>query len=61
MPTSSPLDAPVGEEAVVVLWLSQWNRAGPRARRRRGWRGRRGLLRRAVWNSSLELVPGYYR
>jgi hypothetical protein len=36
MPTSSPLDAPVGEEAVVVLWLSQWNRAGPRARRRRG-------------------------
>ena len=26
-----------------------------------GWRGRRGLLRRAVWKSSVELVPGYYR
>jgi hypothetical protein len=32
MPTSSPMDATVGEAAVVVLWLSQWNRAGPRAR-----------------------------
>jgi hypothetical protein len=25
---------PMGEAAVVVLWLSQWNRAGPRARSR---------------------------
>ena len=25
---------PVAEDAVVVLWLSQWNRAGPRARSR---------------------------
>ena len=25
---------PVGEAAVVVLWLSQWNRQGPRARSR---------------------------
>jgi len=25
---------PVGEEAVVVLWLSQWNRDGPRVRSR---------------------------
>ena len=25
---------PVGEAAVVVLWLSQWNRDGPRARSR---------------------------
>jgi hypothetical protein len=25
---------PVGEAAVVVLWHSQWNRDGPRARSR---------------------------
>jgi hypothetical protein len=25
---------PVGEAAVVVLWLSQWNSEGPRARSR---------------------------
>ena len=25
---------PVGEDAVVALWLSQWNSDGPRARSR---------------------------
>ena len=36
---------PVAEDAVVVLWLSQWNRHGPRARSRvRVVGGRSGLV-----------------
>jgi len=35
----------VAEDAVVVLWLSQWNRHGPRARSRvRVVGGRSGLV-----------------
>ena len=45
----------VGEAAVVVLWLSQWNREGPRARVRVEGEKRASLLLRVMNNRSLWL------
>jgi hypothetical protein len=49
---------PVEAAAVVVLWLSQWKSAGPRARSRQRVEGekRASLLRRVMNSRSVALV-----